>query len=117
LEREIRDEKRQLATLFQDLDEQETVLEMNKQLQTDLMNEHDGEHAQQIENYRKLRYAENQVEEMLKQFNSRAELERTVEADRSTYRGLREGAFAMLKGRLPLPVQDGKVISGFGRTF
>jgi septal ring factor EnvC (AmiA/AmiB activator) len=117
LEREIREEKRQLSNLFQDLDEQETVLEMNKQLQTDLMQRNDGEHAEQIENYRKLRFAENQVEDMLKQFNSRAELERSVEADRDVYRGLREGAFAMTRGRLPLPVQDGKVISGFGRSF
>jgi septal ring factor EnvC (AmiA/AmiB activator) len=117
LEHEIREEKRQLANLFQDLDEQETVLQMNKQLQADLMREHDGERAEQIENYRKLRFAENQVEDMLKQFNSRAELERTVEADRDVYRGLREGAFAMMRGRLPLPVRDGRVISGFGRTF
>lgn len=117
LQGEIREEKRQLANLFQDLDEQETVLEMNKQLQTDLMRDHEGERAEQIESYRKLRYAENQVEDLLKQFNSRAELERTVEEDRDTYRGLREGAFAMMRGRLPLPVANGRVISGFGRTF
>jgi septal ring factor EnvC (AmiA/AmiB activator) len=117
LEKEIREEKRQLAALFQDLDEQETVLEMNKQLQADVLRAREGDRVEQLENYRKLKYAENQVEELLKQFNSRAELERTVEADRDTYRSMREGAFAMLRGRLPLPLPDGRVISGFGRTF
>jgi septal ring factor EnvC (AmiA/AmiB activator) len=117
LERNIREEKRQLSNLFQDLDEQETVLEMNKQLQDDLIAKHEGERLDQMENYRKLKTAESQVEDLLKQFNAHAELEKTVEAEREAYRGARDGGFAALQGRLPLPVSGGRVISGFGKTF
>jgi murein hydrolase activator len=116
LEREIAEEKRQLALMFQDLDEQETVLEMNRQLQADLLKRREGERFEQVENYRKLRFAESQVEELLKQFNSRTELQRTVEAERDARESMR-GAFAHLKGRLALPVDQGRVLTGFGKTF
>jgi septal ring factor EnvC (AmiA/AmiB activator) len=119
LENRIQDEKQQLAYLFQDLQEQEGVLELNRQLQVDLIRKKHDERLVQLESYRKLKTSEQQVEALIGQFNSRVELERANEEERRGSRVASQalGAFARLKGRLGLPVADGKVISAFGRSF
>jgi septal ring factor EnvC (AmiA/AmiB activator) len=141
LETRIQEEKQQLAYLFQDLNEQESVLELNKQLQADFLRKNHKERVAQLEGYRKLKSAEAQVERLIGDFNARIELERMAEADRRATLAESErrrkrtsvaaapdgGAgigvdsedfdFSLLKGRLGLPVADGKVISSFGRVF
>jgi septal ring factor EnvC (AmiA/AmiB activator) len=140
LETRIQEEKEQLAYLFQDLKEQESILELNRQLQGDLIRKRHEERLAQLENYQRLKSAEQQVESLIGQFNARLELERTTEAERLATKaipreihvpaqpesaiagggpnlGLSGGVFARLKGRLPLPVADGRVISSFGRGF
>lgn len=118
LENRIQDEKQQLAYLFQDLQEQESVLELNRQLQIDVIRKQHEERLSQLENYRKLKSSQQQVERLIGEFNARLELERATEAERQASRAFaQDGAFAKLKGRLSLPVADGKVISSFGRGF
>jgi septal ring factor EnvC (AmiA/AmiB activator) len=116
LENRIQDEKQQLAYLFQDLEEQEGVLELNRQLQIDLIRKKHDERVAQLESYRRLKSSELQIQQLIGQFNSRLELERQNEAERqATVQA--QSAFARLKGRLGLPVAEGKVISAFGRVF
>ena len=118
LENRIQDEKQQLAYLFQDLQEQESILELNRQLQIDMIRKKHDERLAQLESYRRLKASETQVEQLIGQFNARLELERETETERQASRQLssmtgQSNAFARLKGRLGLPVADGKVISAF----
>lgn len=112
LESRIDQEKQQLNYLLQDLKEQEGVLDLSHQLQIDFIRKKQTEHLGQLENYRKLKSAEFEVEHLMQtlshRFNPKSELKAEVETD---------SLFAHLKGRLPLPVENGKIIKGFGRTF
>jgi septal ring factor EnvC (AmiA/AmiB activator) len=117
LETHIQDEKQQLAYLFQDLKEQESILELNRQLQADMIRKKHEERLSQLESYRKLKSSEQQVEQLIGQFNARVELEHATETERVASKAMNQGIFAHLKGKLPLPVADGKVSSSFGRGF
>ena len=119
LEKRIQDEKQQLAYLFQDLEEQKDLLELNRQIQVDLIRKEHEARVARLESYRRLKGSEEQLERMLREFNSRRELEQAVERDRATARAVREmgdGAFARLKGSLDLPIQ-GRVLSKFGQVL
>ncbi|MCM2278532.1 MAG: peptidoglycan DD-metalloendopeptidase family protein [Oligoflexia bacterium] len=117
LEERIQDEKQQLAYLLQDLNEKEQVLELNRQLQVDILRRKHDERVAQLENYRRLKGAEEQVEDLIQEFNARRELERATETERAASRAMSQGMFATLKGKLPLPLAGGKVLSAFGRAF
>jgi septal ring factor EnvC (AmiA/AmiB activator) len=117
LESQIQDEKQQLAYLFQDLEEQQGVLELNRQLQVDLLKRNRDERIAQLENYQKLKASEGQVEHLINDFNARKELEKSEEVEAQESRELRKSVFAALKGKLILPVQDGKVVTAFGRAY
>lgn len=117
LEARIHEEEQQLAYLFQDLREQEGVLELNRQLQSDLLRKNHEERLSQLENYRKLKGAEAQVEHLITQFNARKELEKANLAERQVHKALSQGLFAQMKGKLPFPVVGGRVVAGFGRAF
>lgn len=125
LEGHIQDERIQLTYLYQDLKEQEGVLELNRQVQLDLLKKKRNEHLSQFENYRKLKSAESQVEHLIKEFNARKELERSEESEKVASQTqpqvqaqlMTPGMFVNSKGRLPFPVEGGRVISEFGRAF
>jgi septal ring factor EnvC (AmiA/AmiB activator) len=117
LEAKIQEEKHQLAYLFQDLKEQESVLEFNRQLQVDVLKRKQNERVTQLENYRKLKSAEAQVERLIGEFNARRELEHAAETERLVTRAMLQGEFSKLKGKLPFPVLGGRVISTFGKSF
>ncbi|MCM2324280.1 MAG: peptidoglycan DD-metalloendopeptidase family protein [Oligoflexia bacterium] len=117
LEERIQDEKQQLAYLLQDLNEKEQVLELNRQLQLGMLQKKHDERVAQLENYRRLKTAEEQVEGLIQEFNARRELERVNETERVAHRAMNQGEFARLKGKLPLPLSGGKVLSAFGRAF
>jgi septal ring factor EnvC (AmiA/AmiB activator) len=117
LEKRIQDEKQQLVYLFQDLEEKKGLLELNQQIQVDLLKKEHQARVAQLENYRMLKGSEAQLETMIRDFNSRRELEEMVERDRATARAVRaieDGIFASLKGRLGLPI-EGRIVSKFGR--
>lgn len=113
----IQEEKQELANLFQDLDEKEGLLELNRQLQVDLVRKNHDERLAQLQNYNRLKTAEAQVERLLKDFNARLELERATEAERVASRAMSHGVFAKLQGRLPFPITGGKVLSTFGKAY
>jgi murein hydrolase activator len=128
LEARITEEKQQLAYLFADLDEQKGILELNQQLQSDILKKHDQERVVQLDNYRKLKVAESQVESLIQDFNARVELQRTTEAERMASIAAREAQknlddingqsdFARLKGQLKLPIAEGKILTAYGRAF
>jgi septal ring factor EnvC (AmiA/AmiB activator) len=117
LEERIQEERSQLSNLLQDLDEQEGVLRLNQQIQAELLRKNQGERLAQLENYRKLKNAESRVQSLINEFNSRKELERTVEAEQNFARANGHGAFAELKGKLGLPLVGGKILSAFGKAF
>jgi septal ring factor EnvC (AmiA/AmiB activator) len=117
LEARIQDEKAQLASLFQDLNERESVLELNRQLQVDLLKRNHAERLAQLESYNRLKASQAKVESLISQFNARKELEMAEESERAANREVNRGAFAKLKGQLGLPVIGGKVLSAFGRAF
>ncbi len=116
LEIKIQEEQQQLAYLFQDLREQEGILELNRQLQVDLLRKNQAERVAQLENYNKLKVAESQVENLIQNFNSRRELEKAVETERVASKAMMQGAFARLKGKLGLPA-EGKIVSQFGPSY
>ena len=119
LESRIDEEKQQLAFLIQEEKEHESILEFNRQLQLDILRDKHSERIAQLENYRKLKTDESQVEHLIKDFNARVELQETVKNEAVATRSLLQGAscaFAKLKGKLSLP-SKGKVISFFGRAF
>jgi septal ring factor EnvC (AmiA/AmiB activator) len=117
LESRIQEEKAQLANLFQDLNERESVLELNRQLQVDLLRKNHAERVAQLENYNKLKASQAQVETLIGEFNARKELEKAVETERVANREMYRGEFAKLKGQLGLPVVGGKILTAFGRGF
>ena len=109
--------------MLHDLDEQQSVLELNKQLQADILLKRHQERVAQLENYQKLKSAENQVEDLIQNFNSRVELERATESERQASKAAFENkvmassAFAKLRGQLKLPVLGGKILTHYGRAF
>lgn len=117
LETRIQEEKQQLAYLFQDLREQESVLELNRQLQLDFLKKKQNERIIQLESYRKLKSAEAQVETMIGRFNARMELERSAETERMVSKAMIQGQFYKLKGKLKLPILGGRITSTFGRVY
>lgn len=117
LESRIQEEKQQLSYLFQDLREQESVLELNRQLQMDFLRKSQNERVSRLESYRKLKNAEAQVEHLIGEFNARKELEHAVETERLVSKAMMQGEFGKLKGKLPLPLPNATVLTGFGRSF
>ena len=125
----IQEEKVQLSYLYQDLQEQEGVLELNRQLQFDLLRKKQTDHRAQFENYLKLKSAEGQVERLIKDFNARRELEKAEETEKVAQKAhalsLSQNShlqssvedFSKRKGKLLFPIEGGKVVSEFGRTF
>lgn len=114
LENRIQDEKQQLAYLFQDLQEQAGILELNRRLQIDLIRRKHDERLKQLATYHRLRTSEHQIQHLLGQFNARMELEREMRKPDTAFAA---SPFAHLKGRLGLPVADGRIVSAFGRSF
>lgn len=119
LEQQIQTEREQLVYLFQDIEEQQGVLELNEQIQLDLIKREHRSRLSQLESYRKLKSAESNVQKMLTEFNARRELQRQVEAERArsrVARAIQESLFARKQGSLPLPVQ-GKLVGRFGKSL
>ena len=111
LEDQVQAEKEQLQYLAQDLSEREGVMELSRQLQADLVLRRKAERADQLRSYRELKRTEAQVETLMQGFNSRLELEKSVEAEREISRS----AFGRLKGTITLPT-PGAIISGYGQA-
>ena len=117
LQTKIEEERHELVYLFQDLKEQESVLELNQELQVDLLKKNRNDHLAQLESYRKLKTAETQVESLIGDFNARKELERATEAEKQAAKTISHSLFLAMKGKLKIPLDHGKIISSFGRAY
>jgi septal ring factor EnvC (AmiA/AmiB activator) len=117
LEGQILDEKQQVTYLSHDLEEQESVLALNQRLKNDLLKKEKTQSLTQLENYRKLKTSETQIEHLISEFNARAELENVASTEKRIAKMMSEGAFSKARGRLPLPLAGGKVVSAFGKGF
>ncbi len=83
----------------------------------DFLRRKEHERFAQLENYRKLKTAEAQVETLIGEFNSRKELQRSRETEKEVSRAMAAGEFSKLKGKLPFPVASWKLVGAFGRAF
>ena len=107
LEGEIQSEKQQVVYLSNELQEQEGVLALNRQIQIEILKKEKAQSLERLENYSRLKSSESQVERLLAEFDARAELEKVEQ----------ELGFAKQRGKLELPIQGGRVVSSFGRGF
>lgn len=123
LESQIQDEKQKLAFLFNDLDEREAVLQLNQDLQVNYLRKNQEDRIVQLENYGKLKSAESRVQKLMNDFNARKELNQSLtslprqENEQAYSNALRQSVFYALKGKLPLPLPGGKILSAFGKTY
>jgi septal ring factor EnvC (AmiA/AmiB activator) len=116
LEEQIQRERQQLTFVAQDLIERESVMELSKQLQLDLLSKRKADRALQLERYRELKRAEAEVEKLLSGFKARIELEKVIEEERKEDRKLATSFFGRMKGKLSLPVA-GPVVGEYGKAF
>ena len=104
LEGKIQEEQTQLAYLFQDLKEQESILELNKKLQFDVLQKKHEDRLSQLEKYRQLKDSELKVDGLISDFNAKVELKKTIVVEKEAARSLSRGDFAQNRGRLSWPV-------------
>lgn len=135
LQAQIQSEKQQVMYLSQELEEQESVVALNQKLQMEILKKEKAQSLTQLENYRKLKSSEAQVENLIAEFSARAELEKSADTEKQVNREVQptlslkdsgQGVasqmaqnepFSKLRGKLPLPLGGGKVVSGYGKGF
>ena len=115
LEARIAEERSQVDALLHELAESESLLEMNRQLQIDLLRQTHEVRLAQLDKYRAMKSAEFQVAGMIKDFNARMEITEAARKERSLA-SLLLTPFGKLKGHLVLPL-TGKVVGHFGKSF
>ena len=109
LESRIEQEKQQIASLMQDITEQESLIAFHKKLREDLSQEKKSEHLRQLEDYRKLKVSEVEIEKMICLFQERQKLEH--DEDRK-----KPAIFAFRPKSLPWPLK-GKMIGSYGQQL
>ncbi len=127
LEKQLEQEMQQLQSLFQDMQEKESVLKLSRQLQLELLKSRHEASVSRLEKYHEIKNSEANVERMLGDFNARRELEKIQKAPESAAFPVQPGSadqqaaalsdFFRMKGSLPLPVLHSKVVQEFGRGF
>ena len=114
LERRIAQEKEQLAYLFEDLKERESLLEFHRKLQLDVIRKNYQKRLDQFAHYRQLKNEEDKLEKLIKRFNTRVEFGRIQESERTVSRLMSSSEILKEKGKLPPPV-FGSIIGTYGR--
>jgi septal ring factor EnvC (AmiA/AmiB activator) len=119
LESRITAERGELEATVHEMAESEGILELNRKLQLDLIQKNHADRIAQLETWKKLKTAESQVSDLIRNFNARMEVQETHRAERAASRAMAvmaDSPFAKAKGRLPFPVA-GKVVGRFGKAF
>lgn len=110
IEGRIEREKMQIAALMQDVKEQESLLEFHRKLREEMSAEHLQESVRQLEEYRRLKNSEVEIEKMIADFEGRQKGEDAKDQRRRI-------PFVSLKPKsLPWPVR-GKVIGSYGQRL
>jgi len=119
LEGRIAEERGQLEATVHEMAESEGILELNKKLQLDVISRTHRDRLSQLEKYRKLKTAEAQVSDLIRNFNARIELQDARRDERQASRVsivMANAEFAKQKGKLRLPI-PGRIVSQFGKAF
>lgn len=109
IESRIEQEKQQIASLMEDITEQESLIAFHKKLREDLSQEKKDEHLKQLEEYRKLKVSEVEIEKMIGLFQERKKLEHDEDKKKPTI-------FTFRPKSLPWPLK-GKLVSSFGQQL
>jgi len=108
IESRIEQEKQQISSLMQDISEQESLIKFHQKIRTDLTEDTHEEHLKQLEEYRKLKVSEVEIEKMISGFQDRQKLEHEEDKKRNM-------PFISFRPKsLPWPLQ-GKVVDTYGQ--
>jgi len=117
LAQQIQEERQHLEYFIVDLQERQELLGFHQKLQADILKKNYQKRVAQLENYRELKNSQAQVEGLMKQFNARLELENVIQTKKNAPEMIQTEAFLTAKGALPLPLENGKILSQFGRVL
>ncbi|MBC7395826.1 MAG: peptidoglycan DD-metalloendopeptidase family protein [Bdellovibrionales bacterium] len=107
IESRIEQEKQQINSLMQDISEQESLIKFHQQIRQDLTQDKHAEHLQQLEEYRKLKVSEVEIEKMVSGFQNRQIHEHEEDRKKIPFMSFRPKS-------LPWPMR-GKVADTYGQ--
>ena len=106
----IEQEKQQISSLIQDISEQESLIKFHQKLRDDLTHEKHDEHLRQLDEYRKLKVSEVEIEHLIIQFQNRQrQLQKDEDEKRKTPLPL------TLKARSLVWPLRGKLVGTYGQ--
>ncbi len=108
IESRIEQEKQQITSLMQDVSEQESLILFHKKIRENLTSEKHEEQIRQLEEYRKLKISEVEIEKMISEFQGRQKLEEEKDQKR------RIPIISFKPHSLPWPLQ-GKLVGTYGQ--
>jgi septal ring factor EnvC (AmiA/AmiB activator) len=108
IETRIEQEKQQINALLQDVSEQESLIEFHRKIRENLTSERHEEQLRQLEEYRKLKVSESEIEKMISGFQERQRPEKETEA------GKRIPLISFKPKSLPWPI-SGKIVGAYGQ--
>ncbi len=108
MEGRIEQEKQQITSLMQDISEQESLIVFHRQLRESINQEKYQERLKQLEDYRRLKVSEGEIEKMISAFQEHQKMERAQDERKGV-------AVAQLRPKsLPWPLK-GKLVSTYGQ--
>lgn len=116
LESRIAEERSQADMLIHELSESESLLELNRKLQFDLIKQTHSQRLSQLERYQSMKASESQVTNMIKDFNTRMEIQDNIQKERHLS-ALLQSPFGRQKGLLAFPISSSEILSHFGKSF
>jgi len=108
VETRIEQERQQISSLMQDISEQESLIQFHRKIREDLTRQTHEEHLHQLEEYRKLKVSEVEIEKMIQQFQQHRKLEHE-EDQKKAMAGL-----SLRPKTLPWPLK-GKLVQAYGQ--
>jgi septal ring factor EnvC (AmiA/AmiB activator) len=108
IESRIEQEKQQISSLMQDISEQESLIKFHQKIRKDLNDGSVEEHLKQLDEYRKLKVSEVEIEKMISGFQDRQKLEHEEDKKRNA------PVISFHPKSLPWPLK-GKVVDTYGQ--
>ncbi len=108
IESRIEQEKQQITALLQDVSEQESLLEFHRKIRENLTQEKHEDQLRQLEEYRKLKLSENEIEKMISGFQEKRKVEPAGSAQK------RVPLISFKPKSLPWPLA-GKLVGSYGQ--
>jgi len=108
LEARIEQEKQQIASLMQDVSEQESLIRFHQKIREDMNVDRQEERIRQLDEYRKLKASEVEIEHRIADLQGRQKIEVEKEEKRRTWVG------SLKPKSLPWPMK-GKLVGAYGQ--